>query len=348
MTYEMALVIVNTYLLIVFLMLVILITASPTTNNSKSETNNEGIVGKTELESKINSIADKINNLEPTLQPIIELTQNHEKILSGNQSKGALGEQFVEERLSNLPHEWYQRNVILPGGTVEFALRAPNKRWIPIDSQWSNTILINKVEKASTQSQRNSFRAEVHQAINKHALTAQKYVDKEHTLGFCIVAIPDAIFNLCVDIQPDLTSRNIVLISYSLLVPYILIIVNQYLKTIQTAESLEISQILSRTIAEIEKIQTYIIANVTPPLEIASRQQTQYTRQKHELEQVHASINQIESNLALLKNAINPVPNSEITSIPPTLQRHLNHVREGLLEDISKISNGNSKDNTGK
>jgi DNA anti-recombination protein RmuC len=329
-------------------MLVILITAAPNTNNGKSETKNEGIIGKTELESKINLIASKINNLEPTLKPIIELTQNHEKILSGNQSKGALGEQFVAERLSNLPHEWYQRNVILPGGTVEFALRAPNKRWIPIDSQWTNTILVNKVEKANTESQRNSFRAEVHQAINKYALTAQKYVDKEHTLGFCIVAIPDSIFNLCVDIQPDLTRHNIVLISYSLLVPYILLIVNQHLKSIQTAESLEISQILSRTIAEIELIQKYIVINVTPPLEIASRQQTQYTRQKKELEQVHANINQIENDLALLKDAINPLPNSEITSIPPTLQHHLNHVRDSLLEDISKKPNEHSKNNTGK
>ena len=246
MTHDTTLLIVITYLLIVFLMLVILITAAPYTNNGKSETKNEGIVGETELELKIDLIAKKINNLEPTLRPVIELTKNHEKILSGNQSKGALGEQFVAERLLNLPHEWYQRNVILPGGTVEFALRTPNKRWIPIDSQWANTILINKVEKASTQLQRNSFRAEIHQAINNYALTAQKYVDKEHTLGFCIVAIPDAIFNLCVDIQPDLTSRNIVLISYSLLVPYILLIFNQYLKNTHTVNSLElISKIVS-------------------------------------------------------------------------------------------------------
>jgi len=101
---------------------------------------------------------------------------------------------------------------------------------------------------------------------------------------------------------------------------------------------------LKRATAEIELIQKYITTDVTPPLEEASRNQTQYVRQYQDLEQVYASLNQIQQRLAILKDAVNPVPNSEITSIPPTLQRQLSHVRDSFFEDIAKQQNEPHKD----
>jgi len=331
MSYDMKLVLIITFLLIVFLILVILIISAPQTDKNKPKTQKEISFSEADISSKINLIARDIEKLEKILKPVMDIIQKHENILSGSQSKGSLGEKFVEEKLADLPHEWYDRKVQLSGGIVEFALKTPNKRWIPIDSQWTATDLLVKLEQSGNQAKKESLRSAAHQAVSIRAKEALKYLDKEKTLGFSIVAVPDSVFNLCVDIQAELASYSIVLVSYSLLVPYILLMVNQYLKTIHSTDVLQSSEILRRATAEIELIQKYIAKEVAPPLEIISMQQSQHFIQKHGLEN--------------LKNMNNPVPNSAITSIPATLQHKLNHVREGLLEDIAYHINGQSKDN---
>ncbi len=345
MDYNMPLILALTYLLIIFLILVILVEFTYRANESKSDAKREVILrDNTKLESKIDLIVKNFISLEQLIRPVVDITQKHENILSGRQSKGALGEQFVEERLADLPHEWYDRKVSFSGGTVEFALRTPNKRWIPIDSQWTATDLLVKLGQVNSQSQRDTLRTAAHQAVNIRAREALKYLDKERTLGFCIVAVPDSVFSLCVDIQANLASYSIVLVSYSLLVPYILLIVNQYLKTVQSTDTLQVSQILSRSAAEIELIQKYITKEVVSPLEIVSRQQSQHFIQRQGLEDIYKNLNQIQSQLNTIKNMNNPVPNSTITSISPTLQRQLSHVRDGLLEGAAKQNNGQEKD----
>jgi hypothetical protein len=342
MDYNMIFTLSIANLVLVFLILFLLLVAASYTDKSKD--GDEKRLRGTEQELKLNQLVKSIASLQQSLKPIVDLTQKHESILSGIQSKGALGEQFVEGKLADLPHEWYDRHVPFPGGTVEFALRTPNKRWIPIDSQWTATPWLIKLEKATSQSERNLFRLDAHQAVNIRARETLKYLDKERTLGFCIVAVPDSVFNLCVDIQANLASNSIVLISYSLLVPYILLIVNQYLKTTQSTEALQISQILSRADAEIELIQKYIITDVAPPIELVSRQQTQHVRRNQGLEQVYTTLNQIQSQLNILKSMINPIANSAMTSIPPTLQRRLRHVRDGLLEVATQQNGHNAND----
>lgn len=343
MDYYLTLILLILVLTIIFLILAKLIISTFRTNKSIIKENVN--FSKKEIELKSNNLDEAIDKLEQLLIPIINLTKKHENILSVPQSKGALGEQIVEEILSKLPHEWYSRNIPLPGGTVEFALRTPDKRWIPIDSQWTATDLLVKFEQATSQPERNSIRAEIHNAVYDRAKNAMRYLDKEHTLGFCIVAVPDSVFNLCAEIQAYLTSSNIVLISYNLLIPYILLIVNQYLKTAQTTESFKVSQIISRSVAEIEIIQKYIIKNVIPTLEIVGRQQTQHIKQNKDVEDVYSNLSKILEHLNELKTTVSPVPNLAISSIPLNLQRGLRHVQDGLLENFAKQSE-NNKDTT--
>lgn len=312
--------------------------------------------------TRLNPLVKSINELKQLLIPILEITQRHERILSGSQSKAALGEQLLGERLADLPLEWYQRDVVFSNGaTVEFALRAPNKQWVPIDSQWTATRLLDQLGRATDQLHRNAFRAQVQEEVKRRAKEARKYVDKDCTLGFCIVAVPDPVFELSVDIQAELTSSDIVLISYSLLVPYLLLIVNQFLKTTESAEALRNSHILSRSASQIEVIQKYINKEVVPPLETVGLQQSQHSRRSRGLAHVNGSVdelqsdlnemksnlNEIQSALNVLKNMVNPISNKDIDSIPKTLLRYLNLVRNGLLEGIAK-QNGHIPDSADK
>ncbi len=358
---------VTELILAIFLIFLLIIVAS---DIDKSKPKDEQLRGtrfeassdKFQQTIKLDPLVKSTNELKRLLIPILEITQRHERILSGSQSKGALGEQFVEERLKDLPLEWYDRNVrFLNGTTVEFALRAPNRRWVPIDSQWTVPRLLEQLGRANDQSHRNAFRPQVHAEVTRRAREARKYVDKDCTLGFCIVAVPDSVFELSVDAQAELTSIDIVLISYSLLVPFILLIVNQFLKTPQSAETLRISHIIGRFASQIEVIQAYINKEVMPPLGIVKLQQTQHDRRNRGIDHVHRSmdeiqsdinelksgLNEIQSELNVVRNMFNPIPNKDIDSIPKILQRSLNLVRDGLLEAVAK-QNGHVPDSADK
>lgn len=346
MDFYRALIIILLILFAVFLVLVNLIITTPRPNKIVYKNNRKHVDSNSKPVSDQHSdLTERLERLEQLLIPVLDLSKKHESILSGSQSKGALGEHMVENILKKLPLDWIEPNVPLSGGTVEFALRTPDKRWIPIDSQWTApTDLLTKLERASSQAERTSLKKEIQDAVSTRAQNAMRYLDKENTLGFGIVVVPDFVFSLCTDIQANLASRNIVLISHSLLVPYILLIVNQYLKNIQATNSLKRENLLSSSVADIELIQKYIQTNVVPTLEVANRQQAQFIRQNQELDSIYTSIEKIQAQLRDLREMVSPVPSDAISTIPQILQQGLNHVKGKLLDnDIKQNGQNNQK-----
>lgn len=59
---------------------------------------------------------------------------------------GQVGEHIVTELLSILPDDWIERNVRLGTGEVEFALRLPGDRLIPLDSKFVGQELLQQLE----------------------------------------------------------------------------------------------------------------------------------------------------------------------------------------------------------
>jgi len=287
--------------------------------------------------SDIEKLAEGIARLEQRLQSVVDLTIKHERKLSGIQAKGALGEQIVAEKLFDLPHGWYARDVPFPNGAkVEFALRTPDKRWIPIDSQFTATELVEKLEKTTDQSQRNSLKIQIRQEVRSYVKSAEKYLDAGSTLGFCIVAVPTSVFEVCLEMQAELVSDNIVLISYSLLIPYILLLVDLFLKNIHSTQVLEISHILNRSASQIELIQKYINSKVRPPLDSVRLQQSQYGLHSERLHEIYSRLSQLQSDLDGVRDMVSPISNADIGSIPNVLQSSLTKVRSDLLEAIAR------------
>ncbi len=59
-----------------------------------------------------------------------------ESVIAGSSTRGAAGENILEEALKHLPPEMLQRNVWVGGKVVELALRLPGGKLLPIDSKW--------------------------------------------------------------------------------------------------------------------------------------------------------------------------------------------------------------------
>ncbi len=154
-----------------------------------------------------------------------------EAIIAGSQSKGAAGENLLEIVFAKLPAEWQVRGFRVGDKTVEFGLRLPNNLVLPIDSKWPATNLLEQFAGCDDPTEQQKLKAQIHQTVLDKAKEVKKYIDPNVTVNFAIAAVPDAVYDLCGGIQAEVFQFNVVLISYSLFIPYLLLVFQSILKT---------------------------------------------------------------------------------------------------------------------
>jgi len=169
-------------------------------------------------------------------QRTAESIRRLEAIIAGTQTKGAAGENILEVVFAKLPPDWQVRNFRVGDKTVEFGLRLPNGLVLPIDSKWAATHLLEQFAACDDADEQCRLKAQIEKAVLDRAKEVKRYIDPNVTLNFGIAAIPDAIYDLCSGIQADVFQLNVVLISYSMFVPYLLLVFQTILKTSQNID----------------------------------------------------------------------------------------------------------------
>lgn len=147
-----------------------------------------------------------------------------EAVIAGAASKGAAGENLVDLVFSRLPMEWQLRNFRVNNKSVEFALRLPNGRALPIDSKWPATSLVEEFAAAETPEAAQRSKSRIETAVREKMREVQKYLDPELTHGFGMAVVPDAVYELCGEVRSEAFRLNVVLVGYSLFVPYLLLV----------------------------------------------------------------------------------------------------------------------------
>ena len=153
-----------------------------------------------------------------------------ENVIAGTKSKGTAGENIMDLVFSQLPAEWQVRDFPVGNKSVEFGLRLPNNLILPIDSKWPATDLVEEFLAARDPQEQQRIKAEVERAVLQKAREVTKYLDPAITVSFGIAAVPDAVFDLCPKVQVESMRMNVVLLSYSMFVPYLLLTVETVLK----------------------------------------------------------------------------------------------------------------------
>ena len=301
------------------------------------------------LKEQVIAAVTDIAGLKQSLNSIRESTQKFDRILFDPQDKGALGEKFVDDQLSVLPQDWIRHNVPFPNDTrVEFCILTFDKRLIPIDSKWPATRLLDQLGQTTDKVERIKIEKAIKAEVWKRGLEVTKYLDDDRTIGFGIAAVPDSVFALCSDVQPYLVKRNIVLISYSLLVPYILLLIKLFLSNAQGVQAMQISQILESALTEIAQIQEFIDTDLRKPLDTIKEQQSEYRLQNEQLQEANEKLTRIENELtalrAVLPKTVTTLINSEISSLPDELKHRVSELRKSLAEIRAK-QNGDVTNN---
>lgn len=159
-----------------------------------------------------------------------------EMVIAGTQTKGAAGENILEAVFADLPAEWQVRNFRVGDRAVEFALRLPNNLVLPIDSKWPATSLLEQFSASEDPGEQQKLKEEIEKAALTKAKEVRKYIDPNVTVDFGIAAVPDAVYDLCSGIQAEVLRLNVVLIGYSMFIPYLLLVFHTMLKTTQNIE----------------------------------------------------------------------------------------------------------------
>lgn len=176
-----------------------------------------------------------------------------EAVIAGSRSKGLAGENIVDVVFSKLPLEWQVRNFTVRGRSVEFGLRLPNSLVLPIDSKWAATGLLERYGLATEPAEQEKLKEEIRKAVLLKAREVEKYIDPTITASFGVAVVPDAVYELCSAVLSEAFRSNVVLVSYTMFVPYLLLVFQTTLKSGQSID-------LQRLEAHLDTVRTNMSA----------------------------------------------------------------------------------------
>lgn len=208
---------------------------------------------------RVHESLERLKTYAETRQAIEQKTSEAinrlEMVIAGTQSKGSAGENIVEMVFAKLPIEWQERNFVVNGKSVEFGLRLPNQLILPIDSKWPATHLVEQFAAAEDPMEKRRLKSEIERSVLQKAREVSKYIDPHVTMTFGLAVIPDAVYDLSAGVQVEAFQMNVVLVSYSMFVPYLFLVVQTTLKTLQSIDLQKLDAYIQTIEGSIKAVQ---------------------------------------------------------------------------------------------
>jgi DNA recombination protein RmuC len=145
-----------------------------------------------------------------------------EAVVAGSASRGAAGEQILERALSQLPPDLLERNVAFGGRVVEYALRLPGGRLLPIDSKWTSAAALERLAEEDAPQERRRLVEQLGRELRGRVREAARYLDPERTFGLAVLAVPDAAHSAAPEAHAEGWRDGVLVVPYSLTLPYVL------------------------------------------------------------------------------------------------------------------------------
>ena len=167
---------------------------------------------------------------------VAESVRRLETVIAGTQSKGAAGENILEQIFANLPLEWQVRDFKIGGKACEFGLRLPSNLILPIDSKWPATDLLERFASSTSLDEQRRLQKDIEACVLSKAKDVEKYLDPSVTMSMGVAVVPDAVYDLCPGARVDAFAMNVAVISYSMFTPYLLLVYQTALSASQTVD----------------------------------------------------------------------------------------------------------------
>lgn len=182
-----------------------------------------------------------------------------EAVIVGGSTRGGSGENVLAEAFQKFPAEMLETNFKVGGKPVEYALVLSNERRLPIDSKWAGTDLLDQLDQATDAEVRRKLAARVEEAALKKAAEVEKYIDPRFTVNLAVAAVPDAVFFCCrrAHIQAFRDNR-VLLMPYSLTIPYLLALYNLYLQHGRSVALENLNDFLAQAEAQMASLEDIV------------------------------------------------------------------------------------------
>lgn len=219
-------------------------------------------LGRSRMDQILNSIQNSVTELHTFRKAGQDLerrtadsVQHLELVIAGTQTKGVAGENILEAVFAKLPPDWQVRNFRVGNHTVEFGLRLPNGLVLPIDSKWVATRLLERLGETDDPEERRILKAEIESVVLLKAKEVRKYIDPNITVNFGIAAVPDAVYDLWGGVHAEVFQQNVMLVSFSMFVPYLLLVFQTTLKNSQNIDLERLTSFLQNAEANLNDLQ---------------------------------------------------------------------------------------------
>ncbi|HWT83551.1 MAG TPA: DNA recombination protein RmuC, partial [Candidatus Methylomirabilis sp.] len=181
-----------------------------------------------------------------------------ETVLAGTKSRGIAGENILGTILAQLPPELRETNLTINNKPVEFALRLPHGRLLPIDSKWPAMSQLERLHETEDLAQRKALADDIQSEVKKKVREVIKYLDPDRTIRLGVLAVPDAVYDLCVEAHVEAFKQGVVIISYTQVIPYLLSLLQVILRFGTQIDTARLSQALSTIGDALEKMDAEV------------------------------------------------------------------------------------------
>jgi uncharacterized protein YoxC len=186
------------------------------------------------------------------------VTRKIERVVVGARTRGESGENILAEAFAQFPAEMIDRDFRVAGGkVVEYAVILPNGKRLPVDSKWSGVEALERIDKETDPDRIKKMEGEIEKELRRKAREVAGYIDPSCTTNIAIAAVPDSIYGICGKVHIEAFRSGVLLMAYSMVVPYVLALYHMYL---QFARSIDFENIeayitkIERSLDEVDKI----------------------------------------------------------------------------------------------
>ena len=246
-----------------------------------------------------------------------------ENVIAGSSSRGAAGENILEEALRHLPPEMLQRNVWVGGKVVELALRLPGGKLLPMDSKWVSSLALEQLaEPGLDAGRRAQLSAQVEREVERRVREVSQYIDPATTSPFALAVIPDAAYEVCRGAIVNAHKRHVMVVGYAMALPYLLTLYQLHMQFARTVDMEKLQSALIDIERQVDVLEGILENKVQRSLTVL---QNAYTEGKQASAKIRASTQAVQ-----LMDAAEPGERVSTESTGPG-----QIAREGSTRDLS-------------
>ena len=131
----------------------------------------------------------------------------------------------------------------------------PGGKLLPIDSKWPAADKLEELGRTTDAQARAALVAQIEREVERKVDEVAKYLDAERTLMIGVAAVPDAVYDLCVKSHASAYRRGVMLVGYSMALPYVLALLallERFGQALDTGRTQAALAVLDRSLREME------------------------------------------------------------------------------------------------